>query len=316
MLYLHGLGFCSVEEKEEKEESYDPFESAAISEIPVKEYIPARIRRRMGRLAKLVYIAAIKALQDAGFFENFDGPMIFGTGYGELAIAVNLLKDLITRQGKDLSVIAIQNSVHNAPLSHLTIGLKAQAPALTISQGWLSAEAAFQTALTLLQVTGKKRVLVIQGDLYEPRWSEDLKAAGQPHLARKLVQSSLREGVAAFLLSLEAPKEEKNRRYGMLRDAGVWHGIDSTEQLRRFIERRAVSSQKIFLRSLVGGEDLAEELKAFVDIPVQLDERGRGTSLVGLAHQLHHFIMTESSFEDVLFLAKEHGDLAFLRWSR
>ncbi|MBK05950.1 MAG: hypothetical protein CL920_01245 [Deltaproteobacteria bacterium] len=306
MLYIHGYGFCSADDEGMQEGT------AMLPSLPAKEYIPRRQRRRMGRLAQLYYIAASKALTDAGVSQPFTGPMISGTGYGEISIAISFLRDMFTYRGRDLSPTAIQNSVHNAPLSHASIGLANTAPALTVSQGWLSVEAALQTAMQLSFLVQPTHILVLCGDVFDAQWLEELRERGYEEQAAKLDALHLREGAAAMVLSPTPPDEE---RYGVCREAMVCHQSWQDAWKHRVFGEIDARGSVLRLRALAEGVRLAREVEDKDWSAVVCDENGWGTSAVGAIHQLQD-CATRDAWESVLLLGTEHGDIGGIHWSR
>ncbi len=172
-LYIHGVGCLSLGEDE-------PFIDGlgALDELPIAEYAASGQRRRFGRLAKLFYVAATRAVEDAGV-EDIDEMAIVGaTAVGETSVSLDIITQIRASRGKTLSPRLVPNSVHNSPAGYFSIGKKNHRPSVTVSQGWLSGEAGLMAAADILTLGLADKVLVMSGDETDPAWVTRLEEVG------------------------------------------------------------------------------------------------------------------------------------------
>lgn len=172
-----------------------------LEDIPIKDYAKPALRRRYGRLAKLMTVAAQRALADAKGVETADMGIVTATAMGEANVTIELLSQIRETRGKTASAALVANSVHNAPAGHLTIALGIHGPAVTVSQGWLSGHAALAAAADLVFAGLVPRVLAVCGDEVDLRWAQMLKDAGAVSFAQALERCAFKESAAALVLS-------------------------------------------------------------------------------------------------------------------
>lgn len=137
-----------------------------------KDLVPAGQRRRMSRLSRLAYAATSLALEDGRIQgEDLSGTaLVFGTGLGEMQVTREFLETMAERGPLLASPALFQNSVHNAAASYIAMGLRMTGPAVTVSQGWISGEAALAAAATLLESGACRRALVVAAESFDPAW--------------------------------------------------------------------------------------------------------------------------------------------------
>ena len=143
-----------------------------VQDFREKELVPAKIRRRMSRVSKLAYCAAVLALEDAGVSDPSQMGLVVGTGLGELAVSREFLDGMHERGPHLASPALFQNSVHNAAASFISMGMGMGGPGITVSQGWVSGECALATGELLLAAGLCESVLVIGVEGLDPAWFE------------------------------------------------------------------------------------------------------------------------------------------------
>jgi len=102
--------------------------------------------------------------------------IILATAMGETAVSVELLKQICETKGAGIRPSLVPNAVHNSPAGYLAIGLANHQASITISQGWLSAEAGLGAASDLICTGVAAQALVIAGDEVNPAWIADLES--------------------------------------------------------------------------------------------------------------------------------------------
>ena len=301
-LFVHGFGVCAVGDGE-------PFAVGLteLPDVPIKEYASPAVRRRYGRVAKLMYVAAMRALHDAGVADPSDVAVIAGTAMGDLRSSLELVSQIHATRGARLSPALVPNSVHNASAGHLTIGLKNRAPSVTVSQGWLSTEAAIAAARDVLYLSGLDHALVVVGDEVDATWLDRLREKGAAALAAQLEAEGFQEGAVALALG----REPGGRVLGEIA-ASVERANDVPARARAIVERLQAESgarPDIRLRSGAGGERLGAVVGGEIAGP------GQGTSQVGALLELIRCLRGEGS-ADALILGAELDELGWIHYRR
>ncbi len=155
---------------------------------------PAGSWRRMSPLSRLVAAAAAPLLEGRDDLDTL--PVIWGTALGELGPTERFLERLFTEGPERASPLAFQNSVYNAPVGHLSIGLGLKGPSETLSASACSGLAALARGLELIAL-GAPAVLVVAGD--------DITETSRKAFALHGAHPALGEAVAAVLLTAEGP---------------------------------------------------------------------------------------------------------------
>jgi len=125
------------------------------------EVLPAPLRRRASPLSTMVADVAGRAAAQAGASLS-TLPLVLGSAYGELGIAVQILAEL--HQGEGLpSPTRFHNSVHNAPAGYLSIAAGNRGFSTALAAGWETPAASLLEALALLSTRGGE-VLVVLAD--------------------------------------------------------------------------------------------------------------------------------------------------------
>lgn len=294
----------------------EPFSecSSMLEHLPIRDYTDPRASRRFGRLTKMIFIAAHRALLDAGIEDFSAVPTAIATCIGETKAALTLLEQIHKTRGAAVSPAAVPNSVHNAAAGYLCIGLKNRSPSVTVSQGRLSSEAALASADDLLDAGISDRVLVSAGDESDPAWSERLSSLGDPASARRLNNEAFEEGAAALVLGIRPG----DRPLGAV-TAGSERWDGTVEGIRKLFSRRDIhlsSSVEIYTRKSAGGDTLAPICaEAFHKSRKQivLHQNGEGTVQTG---PLSHLIAAARGGRgtDLLLAGMESDELAYVHW--
>jgi hypothetical protein len=118
--------------------------------------------RRMSRLTRMVVATAAPLVEGRDDLDTL--PVVWGNAMGEL-VPVGRFLDRLYREGPQAcSPLAFQNSVTNAPVGHLSIGMGLRGPSETISAGGASGLAALMRGVDLLRLGRAAAVLVVAGD--------------------------------------------------------------------------------------------------------------------------------------------------------
>lgn len=106
------------------------------AEKPQISWLAARQRRGLTSLARAIIHASGEALGLPGDPERHelgDTPIIMGSPYGELEVALELMA--MGRGQESSSPIRFRNSVHNATTGLMTISAQSRAPAMSLAAG-------------------------------------------------------------------------------------------------------------------------------------------------------------------------------------
>ncbi len=309
-LHLHGIGSCGLGTDQPYTDGF-----GALENIPIKEYAKANVRRRFGRLAKLVYIAAARAIEDAGA-DPGELAIILATAMGETTVSVDLLRQIHDTKGALIRPSLVPNSVHNSPAGYLGIGLGNHQPSVTISQGWLSAESALVTAADLIQTGTANRALVIAGDEANPSWMEQLEEVRALEWSAALAQQRFQEGVVALVVGSQPGTRELGTVIADTRR--VERPADGIGPLleRNQIELNPTTAVRV--REGAGGSGLRSMVAAATGLSpeqIALDGPGRGTAQAGAFAVLAECVM-QNECDDLLLVGSEVDELALLNWRR
>jgi len=118
--------------------------------------------RRMSRLTRLVVATAWPLLAGRDDLDRL--PVVWGNGLGELVPVARFLDRLYAEGPQAASPLAFQNSVTNAPVGHLSIGLGLRGPSETLSAGGASGLGALLRAADLVRLGRADAALVVAGD--------------------------------------------------------------------------------------------------------------------------------------------------------
>ncbi len=309
--YIWGTGTMS-------KGSDEPFSNrtALLESLPIKDYIDPRASRRFGRLTKMIYIAAHRAISDAGIDDPSTIPACVATCLGETQAALGILEQIHQSKGAVISPALVPNSVHNAALGYLFIGQKNHSEAFTVSQGWLSAEAALATADDMLEMGFGELILAAVGDEAYPEWTERLKSLGDYSSAQKLEEEAFEEGAAALILGSSPCK----RDLGLVASGSIrWDGTpDGLKKLLESVGVAVSADTEIRVRKSADGKRLREKAAlAFgkTNEEIFFDTEGFGTVQTGPLLRLIEACLSERKTE-LLLLGAEIDELAYIHWKR
>ena len=299
-LHVHGIGHCAMGEAE-------PFENGTgrLEVVPIKDYAKPALRRRYGRVARLMYIAASRAIEDADIEDPTVLDVVASTALGEVKTSLDLLTQIHGTKGALISPALVPNSVHNAPAGHLTIGIKDRNPAITVSQGWLSVEAAISTADDLLAISGSKSALVVIGDEADPAWIERLEELGNPELAQELRNESFQEGAVALIVGTEPG----GKKLGSIEASLERRDRDYSRDIVEHFSAKFGNNLEVRVRAGAGGDVLSKIVDATIDGP------GIGTSQIG-AMAVLLTRMKDPACTNLLLIGREVDEIGWLHWLR
>ncbi len=310
-LYIHGIGTMAAGHDAAFSETM-----AALETLPIKEFVPPRKSRRFGRLSKMIYIAAAREIARAGIEDTTALPVINATCMGEAAASLGLLEQIHRTRGKTISPALVPNSVHNAPAGYLTIGLGNRAPSITVSQGWLSSEAAVAAASDWMSAGLSDRLLVLSGDEADPKWLDRLREEGADSFARGLEEEAFQEGAVAMVLG-SAPSAFCLGRV----IAGVERCMSEPVEIAHLLEKyeiRVGRDAEVCVRVGAKGEPLRHIAAKALNRPVgsiRVDGRGIGTAQAYALNRLAATVETPEA-DELLLLGGEVDEVAFLHWQR
>ncbi len=299
-LHIHGIGHCTMGEAEPFKEG-----TGRLEDVPIKDYAKPALRRRYGRVARLMYIAALRAIKDAGIEDPTVLDVVASTALGEVKTSLDLVTQIHEKKGALISPALVPNSVHNAPAGHLTIGIKDRNPAITVSQGWLCAEAAISTVGDLFAISGSEIALAVIGDEADPAWIERLEELGNRELAQELADESFQEGAVALIVGTKPGKKKLGSiETGLERRDGDY----SREIVERF-SKNFGDNLEVRVREGAGGAKLSKIVEATIDGP------GVGTSQIGAMAVLLER-MKDPSCTNLLLIGREVDEIGWLHWMR
>jgi hypothetical protein len=310
-LYIHGIGTLSLGPDE-------PFVQGigALQSIPIADYAKPGLRRKLGRLATMVYVAASRAIENARA-EDLDGfAIVTSTALGEATVSLDILAQIHQSRGKVLSPRLVPNSVHNSPAGYLSIGKKNHCPSVTVSQGWLSAEAGLMAAEDLLHAGLTERVLVVCGDEADASWPGRLEELGATHWAKSVASESFQEGAVALVVG----REPGGLGLGSI-SAGVERIGPELNNIVSVLKKNRIKlglGAEVRVRSIARGGDIRDRIGNGLEIGrdrIRLDGPGLGSAQAGAFIALKECI--ESAVEEErLLLGVEMDEMSFIHWTR
>ena len=136
--------------------------------------LPGIPLRRIPRYARMALLAAIRALDDAGWRqgpEMRDTALVVGTAYSGAQMSMDFMDSLIDDGPRLASPTAFSHAVNNMGTGLLSLLLQVRGPCLTVSQFELSFAGAVCAAITLLHAGRARRVLVGTVDEIDERFA-------------------------------------------------------------------------------------------------------------------------------------------------
>lgn len=156
--------------------------AASVADFPAKEHLPAALARRMDRLSRMIGVACRMALLDANALpapSSLEGSgVVVGSALGNMSETAQFLERVFDKGPALASPMIFPNLVLNAPASQVAIALGWTGPNLTVSEGELSGEAAFEAAVDLVREGRAEAVLAAAGDEIAPVVFRALKDFG------------------------------------------------------------------------------------------------------------------------------------------
>jgi hypothetical protein len=312
-LHIHGIGALSLGLDE-------PFvdEVGTLKNIPIAEYARPGLRRKFGRLAKIFYIAASRAIENADIEDIGELALVTSTAMGEATVSLDIIAQIHASKGKTLSPRLVPNSVHNSPAGHISIGKKNKRPSVTVSQGWLSAEAGLVAAEDFLITGLANKVLVVFGDEADSSWVERLEQRGAGHWAKKLHGERFQEGAVALVVGKEPGGQRLGSLVSRVERVRGGQGEGSIARMLESFPAKPSSNATIHVRSSAGGASIRSAVGAAFGVSVDsicLDGPGPGTAQAGPLCVLLETIRAGNEQELVAF-GSELDELAFVHWKR
>ncbi len=126
---------------------------------PDVEFLPPMLRRRCGRLTRVMLRAARDACTDE---EWSRWPSVFASRHGAVTATLELLDDLAQR--RPLSPTRFSHSVHNASAGLFSIAAGNRAPSSSVAAGADTFQCALLEAAARLTRSSTPGVLVVMGD--------------------------------------------------------------------------------------------------------------------------------------------------------
>ncbi|MDR2548915.1 MAG: beta-ketoacyl-[acyl-carrier-protein] synthase family protein [Desulfobulbus sp.] len=184
----------------------------------VAGYLPAKLVRRIKRLARLTLLLADEACADAASAERPDA-VFMGTGWGALSETWDFLHRLTESAERFPSPTDFVGSVHNSPAGQVAMRYNATGANLTASGGDYSFEQALLAAQTLLPASGRP-ALLLGGDEGHAQFS--------PLLDPSVAAGALADGGGALYVNRN---RERARCLTRLAFYGRGGGSDLPEQM-------------------------------------------------------------------------------------
>ena len=158
--------------------------------------------RRIPRYARMALLAAIRALDDAGWRQEAgmqDIALVIGTAYGGAQMSMDFMDSMIDDGPRLSSPTAFSYATNNMGAGLLSLLLQLQGPCLTVSQFELSFAGAVCAAITLLYAGRAKRVLVGAVDEIDARFSR---------CCPQIQKTGIPQAEGAVFLCLELPHSD------------------------------------------------------------------------------------------------------------
>jgi hypothetical protein len=310
-LYILGIGTMATGHDEPFSEGLGMLEK-----LPINEHVSPKQSRRFGRLTKMIYIAAKRAIESAGVSDSTSLPIINATCIGETRAGLGILEQIHQTRGKTISPALVPNSVHNSPAGYLSIGLENRAPSITVSQGWVSSEAAVAAASDWVDTGVSDTVLVLSGDEADPAWVAKLRDFGASSLAAVLEKEAFQEGAVAMVLSASGGDSDLGSVV-----AGVERRNFDPRSLSDLFNKyriEAGENAEVRVRRSAGADRLRPVLAEVLHRPVEsilVDGQGRGTAQAYALNALASAARGTAP-DELLLVGGEIDDVAFLHWVR
>jgi 3-oxoacyl-(acyl-carrier-protein) synthase len=131
------------------------------ADAPAAGGYPSRLMRGTSMITRMSVAVALRALEGTGV-DPRTVPAVFGSAYGEAAIAITQLEMMVTGDGQ-ISPALFKNSVHNTGAGVFSIAHGNHTSSTSLAAGRLTVAYALLEALGMLE-EGAPQVLVVVGD--------------------------------------------------------------------------------------------------------------------------------------------------------
>jgi hypothetical protein len=174
--------------------------------------LPGGIGKRLGRQPALAVAAILDAL--GGRRLPADTPLVLGTAHGAMSETIQYIEGAVRHGPKTASPLHFAASLHNAMAGAAGRTLDVRGPAIVVSQGDVSFEAALLVAWAMLVNGRAERCVVGASDAYHPTFGRGLRrvgliaaedAAADPRTGLSRLGWPAGEGGAALVLEAGAP---------------------------------------------------------------------------------------------------------------
>ena len=176
-----------------------------ISELAVA--LPGVALRRIPRYARLALLAAIRALDDAGWRQVPDPgdlALVIGTAYSGVQMSLDFMDSMLDGGARLASPTAFSYAVNNMAAGLLSLLLHVQGPCLTVSQFELSFAGAVFAATAWLHAGRARRVLAGAVDETDERFTRCCPQTGKTGVPQT-------EGAVFLCLELPDPARPELR---------------------------------------------------------------------------------------------------------
>lgn len=194
--------------------------SVADAECGLEGLVAARQRRRIGRLSRLMLVAAHRALTAAGLGPGPDRGVVCGTGLGSLEETVEFLEQVAREGSLGASPSLFPGSVMSAAAGQLSMHLGLAGFNATICQGDVSGELALIAAAEALEAGRAGALIAGGGDELSPaaytgfcRIGGLARGAAHPYAA---TPTGFLLGEGACALALEREEDARARGAAVL----------------------------------------------------------------------------------------------------
>ncbi|MDR0466564.1 MAG: beta-ketoacyl synthase chain length factor, partial [Deltaproteobacteria bacterium] len=190
--------------------------SASADTAELAADLPGVSLRRIPHYARMALLAAVRALDDAGWRQASDlrdVALVMGTAYGSPQMSMDFMDSILDGGPRLSSPTAFSHAVNNMGGGLLSLLLDLQGPCLTVSQFDLSFAGAAFVATTMLRAGRARRVLVGVVDEMDGRFARCCPQTQKAGIAQT-------EGAVFLCLEPPDPKRiQMSVRWGQNGDA-------------------------------------------------------------------------------------------------
>jgi 3-oxoacyl-(acyl-carrier-protein) synthase len=245
-----------------------------------KNYISAKVLRRMSKMVKMSLTASLVALKNS----NIETPdaIIFGTGLGCVDDTLKFLEQIIDNKELLLNPTAFMQSTHNTVAGQIALLLACKNYNFTFTQQSVSFETALIDAMLMLHEKENCNVLLGSVDEITEKSYDLLKMAGcvksEPGMGGTNPSSGYTPGEGANCFVLSNTKSAKNK--AKILGVSLFNKINTLEplpvDLKNLFEKNGLSIRDIdVLISGVNGDENTDKnylhVKKFFGNSIQLN---------------------------------------------